>query len=85
MNVELHGLEETIRAIVREEVAAALAMQAPAEWLSSAEAAHYLGISVGHLHNLVGGKNPTVPSHKVGGRRRYRRSELDDYQGGRRA
>jgi excisionase family DNA binding protein len=46
------------------------------DWLSSAEAAAYLGISVGHLHNLRG----EVPSHKVGGRRRYRRSELDDYQ-----
>ena len=76
MNVELHGLEETIRAIVREEIAAALAVDAPAEWLSSAEAADYLGISVGHLHNL----RTSVPSTKVGGRRRYRRSELDEYQ-----
>jgi excisionase family DNA binding protein len=46
------------------------------EWLSSEQAADYLGISVGHLHNLKG----RVPSHKVGGRRRYRRSELDAYQ-----
>ncbi len=46
------------------------------EWLDSKGAAGYLGISVGHLHNLRG----TVPSHKVGGRRRYRRSELDAYQ-----
>jgi excisionase family DNA binding protein len=46
------------------------------DWVDSKAAAAYLGISVGHLHNLKG----TVPSHKVGGRRRYRRSELDDYQ-----
>jgi KaiC/GvpD/RAD55 family RecA-like ATPase len=46
------------------------------DWLDSRAAADYLGISVGHLHNLKG----RVPSHKVGGRRRYRRSELDDYQ-----
>jgi excisionase family DNA binding protein len=46
------------------------------EWLDSKAAADYLGISVGHLHNLKG----TVPSHKVGGRRRFRRSELDAYQ-----
>jgi excisionase family DNA binding protein len=73
VNVELHGLEETIRTIVREEIAAVL--EQPDGWLSSAEAAEYLGISVGHLHNLKG----TVPSHKVGGRRRYRRAELDAY------
>jgi excisionase family DNA binding protein len=48
------------------------------DWLDSKAAADYLGISVGHLHNLKG----TVPSHKVGGRRRYRRTELDDYQSG---
>jgi excisionase family DNA binding protein len=46
------------------------------EWLDSKAAAGYLGISVGHLHNLRG----TVPSHKVGGRRRFLRSELDAYQ-----
>ena len=46
------------------------------EWLSSREAADYLGISVGHLHNLRG----KVPSHKPNGRRRYLRSELDTYQ-----
>ena len=48
------------------------------DWLDSKAAADYLGISRGHLHNLRG----KVPSHKVGGRRRYRRSELDNYQGG---
>jgi hypothetical protein len=46
------------------------------EWLDSKAAADYLGISVGHLHNLRG----KVPSHKPNGRRRYRRSELDAYQ-----
>ena len=76
MNVELHGVEETIRAIVREEVAAALDRLERSDWLSSAEAADYLGISVGHLRNL----RQVIPSHKVGGRRRYRRRELDDYQ-----
>jgi excisionase family DNA binding protein len=76
VNLELPGLEETIRAIVREEVAAALATEnGRSEWLDSKAAAEYLGISVGHLHNLKG----RVPSHKVGGRRRYRRSELDAY------
>ena len=73
----LDGLEEALRRIVREELAAHAAGD---EWLGSREAAEYLGISLGHLHNL----NRVVPSHKVGGRRRYRRSELDAYQEGRR-
>ena len=76
VSVELRGLEDAIRAIVREEVATALSLREQSDWLSSAEAADYLGLSRGHLANLRG----QVPSHKVGGRRRYRRSELDDYQ-----
>jgi excisionase family DNA binding protein len=52
------------------------ALDGRSDWLDSKAAAEYLGISVGHLHNLKG----QVPSHKVGGRRRYRRSELDAYQ-----
>jgi excisionase family DNA binding protein len=78
VTVSIDGLEETIRQVLREEIAA---IGAPDEWLDSTEAAEYLGISRGHLHNL----RATVPSHKVGGRRRYRRSELDAYQEGGRA
>ena len=68
-------LEELVREIAQEEVRAALAeVEQPVPlWLNSTEAAAVLGISVGHLHNLRG----TVPSYKVGGRRRYKRSELD--------
>lgn len=66
---------EVIAARAAELVLAQLG-ECPDEWLSSEQAAAYLGISVGHLHNLRG----KVPSHKVGGRRRYRRSELDAYQ-----
>ena len=73
--LSLGGFEESLRRIIREEIAA---VGAPDEWLDSTEASEYLGISRGHLHNL----NRVVPSHKVGGRRRYRRSELDAYQEG---
>jgi excisionase family DNA binding protein len=77
VNFELPGLEDAIRAIVREELDERLAENGSAdEWLSTEQAASYLGLSVGHLHNLKG----KVPSHKVGGRRRYRRSELDAWQ-----
>jgi excisionase family DNA binding protein len=76
VNVELTGLEDLVRQVVREEVAAALALEQRSDWLDSKAAAEYLGLSVGRLHNLRG----EVPSHKVGGRRRYRRSELDAYQ-----
>ena len=78
MNVELHGLEERIREIVREEVAAVLALEAPAEWLSSAEAAAFLGLSIGQVRNLV--SEGRLPRHGPRGHRlRFRRSELDAY------
>ncbi len=74
----MFALEQLVREIARAEVHAALAaIESPArdEWLDSTEAAEYLGYSVGHLHNL----RAVVPSYKVGGRRRYRRSELNAY------
>jgi excisionase family DNA binding protein len=76
VNFELPGLEDAIRAIVRQELERLAENGSADEWFSSEQAASYLGISVGHLHNLRG----KVPSHKVGGRRRYRRSELDAWQ-----
>jgi hypothetical protein len=72
MELRLEGFEDLLRQIVREELAA---FGSADEWLDSAGAAAYIGISVGHLHNLVN----VVPSHKMGGRRRYRRSALDSY------
>ena len=72
-------VREEARGIVREELAAAVK---PDEWLSHTQAAEMLGISVGHLHNLVapnGKDGGRVPSHKPGGRRLYRRSELEAF------
>jgi hypothetical protein len=80
------SIEEIIRAVVREEVAVAVAAVTlpapPDEWLSTAEAAAVLGISPGQLGNRNGPTTPEhlrVPSYKVGGRRRYRRSEIERY------
>jgi hypothetical protein len=77
MNVELP--DEIVEAIAQR--AAEIVLERTTgpctdQWLDSKQAADYLGISVGHLHNLRG----KVPSHKPNGRRRYRRSELDAYQ-----
>lgn len=71
------ALVERVAALVLERMAAPV----PDEWLSTEETALYLGLSVGHLRNL----NRVVPSHKMGGRRRYRRSELATYQANGRA
>ena len=81
------SIEDLVRVIVREEVATAVAAaltERPAadEWLSTSEAAELLGISAGQLQNRNAPSTPAhlrVPSHKVGGRRRYRRSELERY------
>jgi excisionase family DNA binding protein len=72
VELRIDGLEDLLRRVVREELAG---LGTDDEWLDSREAAEYLGISLGHLHNLRG----VVPSHKMGGRRRYRPSELDAY------
>ena len=68
-------LEDQIRAIAREEVAAALAALPPVqdEWLGTTEAAELLGITPGTLSNIY----KQFPSYKVGGKRRYRRCELE--------
>ena len=78
MNVELPDsvielIARRAAELVREDLSRSTASD---EWFDSKQAADYLGISVGHLHNLRG----KVPSHKPDGRRRYRRSELDAYQ-----
>jgi excisionase family DNA binding protein len=76
------SLEEVVRRIVREEIAAAKFADAP-EWLTAAEAAEYLGIALGTLHNLV--TNGGLPRHGPKGTKlRFRRVELDGYVAGRR-
>jgi excisionase family DNA binding protein len=44
------------------------------EWLTSEQAADYLGLSVGALRNMT--SNGQIPYHKLGRRNRYLRVEL---------
>ncbi len=79
MQARIEGLEDHIRAVVREEVASALAGHSdPDPWLNSDEAASYLRIARSTLHDLVSeGRLP-----RAGGRKTklvFRRSTLDAY------
>ncbi|HWB62130.1 MAG TPA: helix-turn-helix domain-containing protein [Chitinophagales bacterium] len=51
------------------------------EVLTVEEAAQYLGLTRGHVHNrLIGGKKPVLKSFQPGGGKRYiRRDDLIDY------
>jgi len=71
LNVELHGLEETIRAIVREELER-LGNGSP--WMDREAAAHYLSLPASRLE-----KDRAIPCHRDGRRVLYHREELDAY------
>lgn len=85
-------LTRALRRLIREEVDAAIALvlrdwtpptqcapQAPAsEWLSTTEAARYLGIKVSTLRNLIhAGDGPEY--RKFGRLNRFRIADLDRY------
>ena len=71
--VHLDGLEELLRRVVREELAAA-----HDGWLDSEAAAEYPGCGVPQLHNLVSAGR--LPRHgEKGHRLRFRRADSDDY------
>lgn len=73
MQLHLEGFEELLRRVVREELAAYRET-----WLRSQEAAEYLGVSRGHLHNLV--SEGRLPRHgEKGTGLRFRRADLDAY------
>jgi len=77
-DIKIGGLEDHIRAVAREEVAAALAVQEADPWLDSKAAAEYLGLARSTVHDLV--CSGALPRH--GGRKTkimLRRSELDAY------
>lgn len=81
-DIKIGGLEDHIRSVVKEEVARALDARADDPWLTSDEAAAYLGVKVGTIHDLVSAGR--LPRH--GGRKekiRLRRSEADAYAEGR--
>ena len=73
MEIRIDGFEDLLRRVVREELAVSRE-----GWLSSREAAEYLGISRGTLHNLV--SSGRLPRHGERGRRlHFRRADLDAY------
>jgi excisionase family DNA binding protein len=76
VEVRINGLEDLLRRVVREEIAAATGLEGG--WLDAGAAAEYLGISRATLHNAVSAGR--LPRHGGKGERlRFRRSELDDY------
>ena len=73
MEIHIEGFEETLRRVVREELA-----RAREGWLTSEEAADYLGLSRASLHNLV--SSGRLPRHgEKGTTLRFRPSDLDAY------
>lgn len=77
---ELTGLEALVERLVDEKVRAALAGRGDG-WLTSDEAAQYLGIARSTLHDLV--CDGRLPRHgEKGHRLRFRREDLDAYARG---
>jgi excisionase family DNA binding protein len=82
LNVEIGGLEEFIEQKIDEKLSAALDARADDPWLTSSEAAAYLGIAVSTLYDLISdGKLKKHGSRKT--KIRLRRSELDAFVEGR--
>jgi excisionase family DNA binding protein len=71
----LDGLEESVRAIVREELSR-LQFEGEERWYSAAEAAEYLRVTVQRIHDLR--SEGRLPRHgEKGHSLRFRRSDLD--------
>jgi excisionase family DNA binding protein len=77
INITLDGLEETVRALVRAELARRES-EAEERWYTAVEAADYLRVNVQRIHDLVSqGRLP-----RYGGKGyalRFRRRDLDRY------
>jgi excisionase family DNA binding protein len=74
ITLALDGLEELLRRVVREELAAANT----STWLNAEEAAAYLGTSRAQVHNLVAAGR--LPRHgEKGHSLRFTRADLDLY------
>ncbi len=74
------GVRE-LREIIRDEVQRVLAAhserldgRAVSEWIGDLEAAQMLGVTKDYLRKI-----PALPVHKVGRKRRYRRTEVDAF------
>lgn len=81
MEVQIAGLQDEVRRLVTDYLAE---REASDPWLTSGEAATYLGIAPGTVRNLV--CTGALPRHGTAGTKlRFRRSELDAYAAGRRS
>jgi excisionase family DNA binding protein len=77
--VRIEGFEDLLRRVVREELAAALDGAQPSSgWLTSRQAAAYLGIGVSSLHNLVSSGRLSRRGAR-GTALRFNRADLDQY------
>jgi excisionase family DNA binding protein len=77
ISLRLDGLQETVRALVREEIAR-LEVDAAERWHTASEAAEYLRVSVQRIHDLV--SQGRLPRHgEKGCALRFRRRDLDRY------
>ena len=70
------SLEELVRHLVREEMAARMPAAWP-PWMTLLKAADYCGRSRGAMEHLV--RKQTVPSKLVDGRRMVSKADLDDW------
>jgi excisionase family DNA binding protein len=78
VQISIDGLEETLRRIMREELA-----RDRDGWLGAKDSAEYLGRSVGTIHNAV--SRGDLPRHgSKGTALRFRRSDLDAFAEARR-
>jgi excisionase family DNA binding protein len=78
MKIDVEGLEAHVRTVVEQEVERALGVRDADPWLTSDEAAEYLGIAVSTVHDLV--CDGLLPRHGAKGHRlRFRREDLDSY------
>jgi excisionase family DNA binding protein len=50
-------------------------------WMTTSQAAGYLGISVGSLHKLTAAREVPFSQDRPGGRCYFKRSELDAWRG----
>jgi hypothetical protein len=71
VNVELHGLEELVREIVRQELERA---GNGSPWMTREATARYLSLPVSRLE-----KDKAIPCHREGRRVLYHRDELDNH------
>lgn len=83
LHVKVEGLEALIKEKVEEAVARALDARADDPWFDTKQAAEYLGVKVGTIHDLVSaGRLPRYGERKT--KIRLRRSDLDAFAEGRR-